>query len=82
MEKCRAWRFSNSRVLCKCCGFIVPLFVSARVHYHDHFLNSAPTSVIGRASWYGWMNEEILSDYMHHLYNTLVALKKEKYYLS
>ena len=57
---------------------ILPLLVLPRVHFRDHFLYGAPTGAIGRASRSGWMNEEIVSNYIQHFIQHTRSTKERK----
>ena len=46
---------------------IPPMFIFPRVHYRDHFINTAPHGSVGAANKSGWINVAIFPDYLTHV---------------
>ena len=56
---------------------IPPIFIFPRVHYHDHFINTAPHGSVGAANKSGWINVASFPDYLTHVVQNTRCTKEK-----
>ena len=56
---------------------IPPMFILPRVHYRNHFINTAPHGSVGAANKSGWINVASVPDYLTHVVQNTRCTKEK-----